>query len=108
MLNNIAAVATIEILQLSANATLSTIRFVASGRGYELTRFRAGRVELYEEYSDSPGLFAFVAYLDDVASHLPASHSREIAIALDALNTAHDAHWAAYLPGAAQWSQPSY
>lgn len=99
--------ATFALLTASANATLSTVRFAFNGVRFELTRFRAGRVELYE-VDPSDGIAMFAGYLDEVGAHLPPLHARAVAQGLEALNEAHASFWAASLPGAETWSQPRF
>jgi hypothetical protein len=92
---------TARITYRNANANISTVHFINlhSGTACELTRFRGGRTELYQEYQDQPGLMQFVGYLADVEHHLPAGDARAIAAANWALCEAHDAYLAGSISG---------
>lgn len=94
-------------VEASANETLSRVFFTFSGRRYELTRFRAGRVEVYE-YAPGEAIASWVGYLDEVVAHLPCLHGRAIAEGCAVLQAVHERHWATYLPGADTWAQPRF
>lgn len=106
--NNVAytlVAAVIADVTAFANETLSTVKFTFAGRRYELTRFRAGRVEVYEEGTDD-GIFHFLGYHDEIGNALPGQHGRAIGEGMNVLRAAHEDYWTAFLPGADTWSQP--
>lgn len=92
-----------ENLTTTANTTLTQTLGTLNGRAYELATYKGGRVELYEEYADQPGLRAFVGYADEVLPHLPATFARDLAPLFRAHHQAHADFWATYLPGAERW-----
>lgn len=78
------------------NAVIATITFSmidsnGNERRYELTQRTGLKMELYVEYSDTPGLMQFVAYLSDV-QNVPAFARRGLDDALWALDDARRAY----------------
>ena len=94
---------TTTIKSATSSETLTRVLAEIDGRGIELARFKGGKIELYQDYADQPGLPQFIGYVEDVAHHIPAPFWRALQPALAALNEAHAAHWGAYLPGADKW-----
>ena len=92
-----------ENLTASANPTLTRTTGTLNGRGYELATHQGGRTEIYEDYSDAPGLPCFLGYLDALLPHFPATFARDLAPLLAAHEAAHLDHWATFLPGAESW-----
>jgi len=72
------------------------------GKRYEMTTWKAGRVEVYQEYQDQPGLFQFLGYYQEMPMLPPV-----LGAALHEVYEAHQAQiqdfWTTYLPTAQKW-----
>lgn len=85
----------------TANTSLISSVALLQGRLYEVTTYKGGRVEVYRESSEDPGLHLFLGYYDELCTN------PRIAEVVHPLVLAHEEQksqfWSTYLPGAEGW-----
>lgn len=87
-----------------ATATTKLVRTIhtsTKGINFELTTFRGGKLEVYREYADQPGMFEFLGYYQDLASSPVAAQVHPFIAAHQAVCRQACEGW---LPGAAAWA----
>lgn len=88
----------------TANETLTRTLFAVNGVGHELVTHTTGkgRVEVYVEYDDAPGLMQFRGYYDEICvnDHKLAARVRPMS---ETHAATHRDFWKGYLPGAQTW-----